>query len=246
MKKSLILLIAFCFALCMIFTACTELPSQETTTAGSASGEQTTSATEESTTETGGEDDGTKFYTRIRETQALQTEPPELQEKIDRNHADGLRPEIQQKVILQIGDKRDVPYHIQVSRSYVENHKIEARMQVPDYYDLREVEEYLTKYTYSGTETFSLEVNDELLPADKQKIPNLQVYYVDGSFIMEESFQSLEAMYAALPKGEYYVCLRLRLLGNDIVTADGEHIPTMGRYSYESRIVQAAFILELQ
>ena len=253
MRKSLILLIAFCFALCMIFTACAKniLPEE---TAGavnaessSSRSEQTTSTAEKSTDGTTEKESGTKFYTKIRETQALQTEASDLQEKIDRNHADGLRPEIQQKILLRIGDRIDVPYNFQLYRSYIEDHKPMAAMSnSPDFFGLRDMEEYLPVYTYSGTEIFEIELNDEPLIPEEERTWYLEVHYTEGSVVKLECFETVEEIYEALPKGKYYVGFMLRIKGNDVVSEDGEPIVSMGPYSCEYRRILATFILELQ
>ena len=138
LKKSLIYLIIFCLAFCLIFTACaTRRPqnhdgSQSTTDSKSSATKETTESTSQQTTEQSSATEittqttkQTKPYevcnTKIRETKALQTEIPELQEKVDMNVETEGKPKVQQKVMLTFGDHRDVPYLFHIgANTYVE------------------------------------------------------------------------------------------------------------------------------
>ena len=137
MKKTLLLLLILTLVLCCFISCRTGMPN-DTTSADPAGESQTssseetteqtssteTSATEEtteaSTTENTTEASPTEYtkpytvcYTEVCETKELVTEIPELQEKIDRNdknQGSDLSYHFQQKVILSVGEHRDVPY----------------------------------------------------------------------------------------------------------------------------------------
>lgn len=237
MKKFLVLLAMFCLALCMVFTACAKIPAQNTSqdTEG-AQLESEDQSTKESTTV---KKPYTVCYTSIRETKALRTEIPELQEKIDRNCAAEEYPHVQQKVIVQFGDQRDVPYNFQWGGWYVEEDHITYYPCFPTAYaleDFQSKEEYMPTYTYTGTESFSIELNDELYHIDEYWC--FEVISYDGS--IEKTCWSFEEMYMDLPKGKYYVYFDLIIYGNEIIPENG------GTKSRENKTVHATFILDLQ
>ena len=247
MKKSLAFLILFCLALCMIFTACARIPAQNTAGAGSTFG-QTVGETTESTTESTTEGNVNQkpyevVYTRVRETKALATEIPALQEKIDRNYEMTYNPKVQQKVIVQFGNKCDVPYLFRNGyRYYVKEDYImieDPDLSIPSFSDLKGKEEYLPQYTYTGTEPFVIELNDEIHYV-KYGEWHFYVYAYDGSATSQQTYQSFKEMYANLPKGKYFVYFHLSIEGNDIVKENGE---LSGR---EYKMVTPSFILELQ
>lgn len=252
MKKSLIYLIIFCLAFCLIFTACaTRRPqnhdgSQSTTDSKSSATKETTESTSQQTTEQSSATEittqttkQTKPYevcnTKIRETKALQTEIPELQEKVDMNVETEGKPKVQQKVMLTFGDHRDVPYLFHIgANTYVEKDylMIWDPGPSPSLYDLQSKEEYMPVYTYTGTETIVLELNDEIC-----NFRYFNVISYDNS--IKKIFFTFEEMYKALPKGKYYVYFYLTIYGNDII----------GNYGYvgrEEKGVIPAFIVELK
>ncbi|MBQ8496481.1 MAG: hypothetical protein IJ489_03375 [Clostridia bacterium] len=105
---SLLLILSLVF-----LTACANTDNPETTTERSHETTKTTS-TSEQTTETSEQTTETTsekkylFETEIRETTPIRTESPELQEKIDRNQENF--PWIANKIVIEVGDQRDVPY----------------------------------------------------------------------------------------------------------------------------------------
>ena len=246
MKKSLILLISFCLALCMIFTACAKnIPPEDT--AGSQ--ETKDAASEGETTEPSATKGSTTKYTKpyevvhtsVRETKALQTEIPELQEKIDWISVSNGYPQVQQKLVLTIGDKRDVPYLFRNGHCiYVMEDWMMVPLpnfSIPSLSDFQSKEIYMPTYTYTGTETFLIELNDEIYYV-KQDEWYFSVTSYDGS--MEKTFGSFQQMHEELPKGKYYVHFDITVYGNDIVKENGE---VCGR---EFKMIIPAFILELQ
>ena len=267
MKKSIIYLLIFCLAFCMIFTACATRMPQNTDDSQSTSGSQSTtdsqsttesktSATEETTSQQTTEQSSatetttqttkqTKAYevchTKIRETKELQTEVSELQEKVDRYYEMDFEPKVQQKVIITIGDHRDVPHlyrtgHNQFVRyDYLVN---QDPGSAPSFSKLQDWEEYMPVYTYTGTEAFVMELNDEIY-----NFENLgqRAYFrarsCDNS--INKSFFSLKDMHQALPKGKYYISIPVTIYGNDII---GDR----GYVDREFKAVRVYFVMELK
>jgi hypothetical protein len=263
MKKSLIYLLVFCFAFCLIFTACaTKVPqntdgsqstesSQSTTETKTSATEETTESTSQQTTKQSTEAATTakatttnrkpyeEVYTKIRETKALQTEIPELQEKID-SYAENLTlPDVQQKFIVSFGEHRDVPY---LYHTWHRAHVREDYLMIwdprenPSFSDYRSYEKYMPTYTYTGKEEVVMEVNDEIYTPDPRGA-FIDVIAYDNS--AKESFFSFQDMYQELPKGKYYVKIYIEFYGNDI----------RGIYGYTGREFKSAmalFVLELK
>ena len=275
MKKSIMYLLIFCLAFCMIFTACaTRMPqntddSQSTSGSWSTSGSQSTSdsqsttesktsATEETTsqqtteqssaTETTTEktvatthwiDPYLIGHTVARERKELQTEVPELQEKIDRND---ISSEFPVKLIVQIGDQRDVPYIFRMGGGMMcglGGYVIYPYFAGSPYF--REIEakkEYIPTYTYTGTETLTIELDDEDL--DQEMWWKLTARYFEGDIERYKRYDTLQEMYEDLPKGTYYVHTSITLYGNHIYGVRGNYI------GQESTEVVPVFILELK
>ena len=252
MTKSLILLILFCLIFCAFCTACTNIDNTtdnttENTTSGTTENEvQSTSdslsdSTQETTTASTKNTDNRNYYLKELETKELKTESPELQEKIDRNVQD-LSPEYQQKLIIQIGDQRDVPYIIlRGGGMQLDGYGMNFIYLTPDFSarsfsGLQSKEEYMPTYIYTGTEEFVIELNDKKY-SDYSKF-SFTVNFYDGS--ETKYFTRFEDIYENLPKGKYYVHFEFNLCGHWIVTKNGSAVDC------EYLTVSPAFILELQ
>ena len=248
MKKSLILLIAFCFAFCVLFTACAIKNPQNTNESQSktesTSDTTETTETEETTTQT------TKYtkpyevcYTRVRETKALQTEAPALQEKIDRNYeAQSYMFKVQNKVVIQIGDQRDVPYIFTVGGGQIFQYEYLFYPYFggsPSFSEVQKKAADLPTYTYTGTEDVTIELNDEIYSTSSTKREFI-VRWMDGEQYMVKDYTTLQEMYNDLPKGTYYVHFLLEIHGNHVY---GEQSNYLG---LESINVAPVFIVELK
>lgn len=247
MKRCLVLLTVFCFAFCMLFTACANVKKPENTT------EQST--TEQSTADTTQKKIYPYYYTSIRETKALQTEASELQEKLDRNDLDLTGFEnSQQKVIVQIGDQRDVPYIFECGGGHwVSNTGSGLCLgyyAAPSLEEIRAQEEYIPVYTYTGSESFTAEFNDETVKFmetdsydDGESLSAVPHNSADGGG--SGKFDNFEQMCEELSAGKYYVTFTLTILGNHIYsqsTPDAE--PKYG--DIECTFIEAVFILEIK
>ena len=217
---------------------------ESTSESASTSSSQLTSATDEtSATTTEYRKPYEVCYTEIRETKALATEVPELQEKIDRNYEkQGDEHKFQNKVIIQIGDQRDVPYVFEMGGGQLFYHEYIIYPYFagnPYWREMQEVNEYIPTYTYTGTEDYVIEVNDEIYSTDYSTW-YLDVSYLKGEEVMWASFDTLEEMYAALPKGQYYINFHLTVYGNNIFGEKGNFITT------EHTFIVPVFIIELK
>ena len=253
MKKMLMSLTLFCLLFCVIFTACADHSPSDTsadpagpsqTSSSAETTEQTSSATEKTTeiSTTEYTKPYTVCYTEICETKELITEIPELQEKIDRNdknQGSDLSYHFQQKVIVSIGDHRDVPYIFDMGggQYFQKEYVIYPYFAGEPYFsELEREAEYMPTYVYTGTETVVIELNDEIL--SKNPVREFSVQPVDGS-ARSRSFDTFEEIYAELSTGKYYVTYLIEIFRNDIFAENGEYL---GR---ESRCIAIAFMVEL-
>ena len=227
MKKSIILLLSFCLVFCVIFTSCAKIP-------------QNTDGSSETTESTSYKKPYEVCYTSVRETKALATEAPELQQKIDWNYEMTYNPKVQQKVLINFGDQRNVPYLFRNGNAcYVKQDDMvitDPDFTVYSFSNLQAKEAFMPVYTYTGTEEFSIELNDKLQSLDDSFW--FDVTSCGGS--EEKRYFSFEDMYGELPKGKYYVCFDLTIYGNDIILESGE---VHGR---EFKTVTVSFVLELK
>ncbi len=232
----------------MTFTACANIQK---------SSENTTESQE--TTESSAESTQKKFYpyycTSIRETKALQTEVSALQEKLDWNDIDILGFEdCQKKVIVQIGDHRDVPYIFECGGGYwVRNNGLcLGYMGTPYFKDIQAKEEYMPVYTYTGTESVIIEFNDEIvnvLNEDGEAELKLEVFFYDESSQKSgetfKRFENFEEIYENLPKGKYYVGFVLDLQG-DYVFEQHRQEAELVYWGIEHTHIMPVFILEIK
>lgn len=228
MKKSIILLLSFCLVFCVICTACAKIP-------------QNTDGSSEPTKSTSYKKPYEVCYTSVRETKALKTEASELQQKIDWNYEMTYNPKVQQKVLINFGDQRDVPYLFRNGNAcYVKQDDMvitDPDFTVYSFSNLQAKEAFMPVYTYTGTEEFSLELNDEPYPMVEEEMI-VRAQPLDGS--EEQIFRGFREMYEELPKGKYYVYFDICVYGNDIVFENGEI------YGREYKTVTPSFVLELK
>ena len=149
----------------------------------------------------------------------------------------------QNKVIVQIGSKRDVPYIFRLGggQYFVEDYIFSPTpdFMYPYFSDLQSNEKYMPVYTYTGTEEFTVELNDKIYSTNDSKW-EFEVRYLSGEEEKEEYFHTLEEMYEALPKGKYYVMIYLEAYGNYIFGERGNYICP------ETMPMNPAFIVELK
>ena len=191
-------------------------------------------------------------YTSVRETKALATEIPNLQAKIDRNYeAQGSGRKYQNKVVIQIGEQRDVPYIFEMGggqffqKEYIVYPYFSGS---PKFSELLRNSYSMPTYTYTGTEEITIELNDEIcLMADPDgsetalnTIGSFTARSLDGETVTWESFGTFEQMYEKLPKGKYYIDFLIQVYGNHIFGEDGEYI------GLEFKTIAPAFILEIK
>ena len=239
MKKFLIYLIAFCLVFCVICTACAKIP-------------QNTDGSSEPTKSTSYKKPYEVCYTSIRETKALATEIPNLQAKIDRNYdAQGSRRKYQNKVVIQIGDQRDVPclFEMGGGQFFHDEYIIHPYFAgSPNFSELSRNSYSMPTYIYTGTEAITIELNDEIYfmtdpdshETELNKIGSFTVRSLDGETVTWESFGNFEQMYEKLPKGKYYINFLLQVYGNHIFREDGKYI------GLESKSIVPAFIVEIK
>lgn len=230
-------------------SADTEETTETSSTEGTSSTEEVTETSATSATEETTESSSTRpyiiYYTEVCETKELMTEIPELQEKIDRNDKNQssdllyLLYHFQQKVILSIGDHRDVPYIFEQGGGILFQYGGLVYCYFggdPNFSELERNAEYMPTYIYTGTENVVIELNDEVLSANPMR--KFEVCPVDGSE-RNRSFDTFEEIYEELPKGKYYVTYLIEIYRNDIFTEYGEYV------GKEHKCIAIAFMVEL-
>ena len=194
----------------------------------------------------------TVYYTSVRETKALATEIPNLQAKIDRNYKkQGNRRKYQNKVVIQIGEQRDVPciFEMGGGQFFQDEYIIYPYFAgSPDFSELSRNSYAMPTYIYTGTETITIELNDEIYfmtdpdssETELNMISRFTAIPLDGETVTWESYGTFEQMYEKLPKGKYYINFSLQVYGNHIFCEDGKYI------GLESKSIVPAFILEIK
>ncbi len=191
-------------------------------------------------------------YTSVRETKALATEIPNLQAKIDRNYeAQGSGRKYQNKVVIQIGEQRDVPCIFEMGggqffqKEYIVHPYFSGS---PKFSELSRNSYSMPTYTYTGTEEITIELNDAICfmtdPGSSETalntIGSFTARSLDGETVTWESFETFEQMYEKLPKGKYYIDFLLQVYGNHIFSESGQYI------GLESKSIAPTFILEIK
>ena len=235
MKKFFSLL----WILSLVFlTACTNTVNPDTTT------DPTTDTTKTTETTTASETITEKKYvyeTEIRETEPLQTETPELQEKIDRNQEKF--PWVANKIVIEIGETRYVPYLMQGHYgTYYDENDREVRTWMGGGTDGRVhaekawLDERMEEIWHiQQGDTFLLYKNDVL--QEKLWFTVLD-YSEDETDPTHRDYYDFSTMCEALGSGTHYVYTQVRCEGDHILI-NGER----GETEYADFLV--FFILEI-
>ncbi len=242
MKKILSLLLV----LSLVFlTACANTETNDTTTEQTTETAQTSDTTtiSEQTSETSETTRPFPVYeTEIRETEPLQTEIPELQEKIDRNQEDF--PWIANKIVIEIGDQRDVPpfYHGNVSYVFTGNFIGETLAGGFDglshvyksFFDNEKID--FPIFRVKEGDSICIYIND--IPEEKLNFIVLD-YTEDENNPDHIRYQDFETLCTELGSGTHYVYTDLK--------CEGDHVYKDGIYQLTELVwFRAYFVLEIE
>ena len=226
MKKYISLfLVIVCLA--VIFASCAGKTPTETTTPEVASSSETTKWID-----TG--EGPPPLYTQIRDTEPPRPEPPELQEKIDRNqrYSQG----VPSKVIIECGEQRDVPFLL-LMYGHLPNCPVDGyAISVYKPEQILKDSVYYPTYTITGDEDFTVYSND--FKQDDWQSRGITIVDLSGPWKTSGSYRSVSELYGALEKGTYYAYVNVQCDGDDIML-DGKKIER------EYMCYRAYFILEL-
>ncbi len=242
MKKFLSLLLV----LSLVFlTACANTETSDTTIDPNADTTQTTETTtaSEQTTETSESTRPLPVYeTEIRETAPLHTEIPELQEKIDSNQKKF--PYIANKIVIEIGEQRDVPPFYHGNASYVFTGSFigetlaggfDGLSHAPkSFFDNEKID--FPVFRVREGDTIRIYIND--VKEEKHMFTVLD-YTENENSPDHIRYQDFETLCAELGSGTHYVYTDLKCEGNHVYK-DGVYQLT------ESVWFRAYFILEIE
>ena len=252
-----VLLACFSFASCVQEEDTSATSSTESTSAISQSEEttETTLTTETAQTTTSATETtmqttlGWRDRVEVRETAPIQTEIPELQEKID-YYSNDLDPN---KVIVEIGDQRDVPYLFSIEFRTIDGFGGYGGNYISEN-DISYTKDRYPTYIVTGIEELRLFCNDVLQEdvvicifnnhSDHDAGGRTSCYAFDYS-----SYSSLKDAYDDLPKGTYYASVMATCYGDYLLTEYGEPIEADGNpFGRKTEYChnEAFFILEFQ
>ena len=182
------------------------------------------------------------YYTEPASTRTVHSESPEIQEKIDANQSEF--PYIPNKVIVEIGGKRDVPYVQTISpMGYYKNENSILAVESPYNGILMINPEFLFEhldrmpiYQVKSGDTLMKYINEKPFRDSPISVFNFDM---DAEMLDYRSFHTLDALCEELGSGTYYAFVS--------GTCYGDHIMKNGNFiMQESTNIMAYFILEVE
>lgn len=227
--------------LCLFLVACDNVSMTTETTPIVFSTSETSTSTETNSPII----DIQRYHTKKRETQPLQTEIPELQEKIDRYQDQGHG--IPSKIVIEVGEQRDVPYLDFVCGEFIDNGGIvrPERLFALSNEDIIDNAQYYPTYVVTENDCINIYSNDERLESFALAVIDLNKENSKLSI-----FNTLEELVSTMPTGKYFVKVDVVCYGDYIMDEYGDHLYHNKGSSRESiateyKQYEAYFILEL-